>query len=217
MTRMRMPAIAKEKTLRDSQREATRKAILEAALSSFAEHGYAGSSTRSIATLARVHHALIKYHFHSKEALWKDAVALLFEQQAIELRNRTPMDRVNTREGRRLHAREILRQFVLYSARHPEHARLMVQESVRDSARLRWVADTYITRTAKAAQAFVQLLKKDKLIADVSDLALCYIIAGAAQTIYTLAPEVRRVWKVDPSHEAVIESHIEAMLAVFIP
>lgn len=201
--------------VRDAQREATRTAILDAALTSFAEHGYAGSSTRNIAALAKVHHALIKYHFKSKDNLWRETVAHLFTRQAVELSQPPPA--AKTRAGRRDYARATLRRFVEYCARHPEHARLMVQESVRDNPQLRWAADTYITGTARAARDFVRLLKRDALVPDVSEVALIYMLVGAAQTFYMLAPEVRRVWKVDPMSKPMIDAHVEAMLAIFIP
>ena len=61
---------------RVQQKEATRASILQAALEEFSEKGFDGTSTRLIAAKAGVHHALIKYHFQSKDALWKAAVTL---------------------------------------------------------------------------------------------------------------------------------------------
>lgn len=48
----------------------TRQALIEAAGRLFAEHGFDGTSTRAIATLAKVNLAAIHYHFGSKEALF---------------------------------------------------------------------------------------------------------------------------------------------------
>jgi hypothetical protein len=45
---------------------------------------------------------------------------------------------------------------------------------------------------------------------------MVYMMVGAAQMFYTLAPEVRRVWHIDPFDKSVIESHIDALQAVFI-
>ena len=52
--------------------------ILDNALNLFAKKGFDGASTREIADAAGVTHALIKYHFGSKEELWKEAVNQLF-------------------------------------------------------------------------------------------------------------------------------------------
>ena len=71
--------------LRTQQREATQASLLQAALEVFSEKGFEGASTREIAALAGAHNALIKYHFSSKDALWRAAVAFLFERQATEL------------------------------------------------------------------------------------------------------------------------------------
>lgn len=210
------PAAVKKPNARDLQKEATRNAILQAALQIFSEHGFEGGSTRDIAARAKVHHALIKYYFKSKEALWKEAVTYLFVRQAEELAFSPPPGALESSKGRREHAQEVLRRVVLYSAHHPEHARLMVQESVRDSKRLRWAADTYIKRTGQAAASLVSLLQKENMLPPhVSPVALIYIIVGAAQLFYTLAPEVRRVWGIDPDQPEAIEAHVEALLAVF--
>lgn len=201
---------------RARQKEATRAAILQAALQVFAEHGYAAGSTREIAARAGAHHALIKYYFDSKEALWREAVTFLFERQARELTFEPPPGQLDTAKGRRAHAREVLRRWVVYCARHPEHAQLMVQESVRDNERLHWMADHFVKHTAHGAAALVNLLQKENMLPpQVSPVALIYIIVGAAQQFYTLAPEVRRVWGIDPSDDAVIESHVDALIAIF--
>lgn len=206
-----------EPNARTRQKEATRAAILQAALEVFAEHGYTAGSTREIAARAGAHHALIKYYFENKEKLWREAVKYLFERQARELSFEPAPGALDTARGRREHAREVLRRWVVYCARHPEHAQLMVQESVRDSKRLRWMADTFVKRTAESAAALVDLLQKENMLpTQVSAVALIYIIVGAAQQFYTLAPEVRRVWGVDPSDDKMIQAHVDALLAVFI-
>ncbi len=48
----------------------TREQILAAALVEFAEHGFAGASTRAVAAAAGVQHPLVNYHFKSKQGLW---------------------------------------------------------------------------------------------------------------------------------------------------
>jgi AcrR family transcriptional regulator len=131
-------AVPARPTQRAGKREATRAAILDAALLEFAERGFDGVSTREIAARAGARHALIKYYFDTKEGLWRAAVTFLFERQLLEL---TISDlATRTRHDRRAFAREVLRHVVLYSARRPEHSRLMVQESCRDSERFRWWA-----------------------------------------------------------------------------
>lgn len=51
-----------------------RAAILDAALTEFARHGFAGTSTNAIAARARVAKGLVFHHFGSKEALYLTVV-----------------------------------------------------------------------------------------------------------------------------------------------
>ena len=60
------------------------------------------------------------------------------------------------------------------------------------------------------------MCKGEGILPNVSTPALVYIFVGAAQTFYTLAPEVRRVWNIDPSDPDVIEAHIEALTQVLV-
>lgn len=199
------------------QREATRSAILQSALQIFSERGFDSGSTRDIATHAGVHHALIKYHFKTKDALWRAAVTFLFERQVAEMSFERPAGKLRTHKRRRDYAREVLRHYVQYCARHPEHARLMMQESLRDSDRLKWATDTFISGAARSSERFVRLLQLEGVLPNVSVPALVYIMVGSAQLFYMLAPEVRRVWGIDPTDESVITAHTEALLAVLVP
>lgn len=194
---------------RARQKEATRSAILQAALDEFSEKGFEGASTRAIAGRAGAHHALIKYHFQSKDALWREAVTFLFERQARELSATAPNRQAFATS--RDYAREVIRQRVLYWARRPEHARLMMQESCRDSERFRWMVDTFVVKTSQVAEEFVRYLQKEGLVPDLAIPSLVYIFVGGAQLIYILAPEAHRVWGVDPFAPAAVEAHADAL------
>lgn len=55
----------------------TRQAILEEALSQFAEHGFGGTSIRSVATAARVDPSLVTHFFGTKEGLFAASLDVL--------------------------------------------------------------------------------------------------------------------------------------------
>jgi TetR/AcrR family transcriptional regulator len=199
--------------MRVRQKEATRANILEAALHEFSTHGFDGTSTRAIAERAQVHHALIKYHFQSKDALWRAAVTFLFERQLQQVEHSPKLEDFADKKD---YARAMLRQRVQYWAQHPEHARLMVQESCRDSERFRWMVDTFIVRTSESSGNFVQWMQDEGIVPPASLPALVYILVGAAQLFYTLAPEVQRVWGIDPSNKAAIEAHTDALVRLVV-
>ena len=64
---------------RRSKGEATRMALLEAALVLFGERGFEGTSTRDIAGLAGCNQGLISFHFGGKEGLYDAARTVIFD------------------------------------------------------------------------------------------------------------------------------------------
>lgn len=66
-------------------REATRAAILKAALEEFAQEGLAGARTDAIARAARVNKALLYYYFHDKESLYGAVLDQVFGGLAAAL------------------------------------------------------------------------------------------------------------------------------------
>ncbi len=59
--------------------EATRERILTASLPLFADHGFAGTSTRMVAKAAGVNVATLAYYFEGKEGLYLAVVERLYE------------------------------------------------------------------------------------------------------------------------------------------
>jgi TetR/AcrR family transcriptional regulator len=213
--RPRASGVAAPKLLpRQRQKEVTRAAILSAALQIFAEQSFEGATTRDIAARAGVNHAMIKYYFENKTELWKAAVGFLFERMRRELRlSRTEMERLHG-EDARAYAKAYFSNYIRYCARHPEHARLMIQETIRDGDRMDWATEHFLLENKKRADFLVRWMQDLDLVPKVSPSALLFIIVGASQLYYALAPEVRRTWGLDPFHESHVEEHVNALMAV---
>jgi AcrR family transcriptional regulator len=96
------PASPAGRRPRDSA--ATRRALLAAARTLFAQHGYDGTTVRAVADLAGVNQALLFRYFGNKRGLFSDAVqseALrLLEGPAEDLLERS-LDAMLTAEGER--------------------------------------------------------------------------------------------------------------------
>jgi TetR/AcrR family transcriptional regulator len=198
--------------LRD--KEVTRAAILDAALQIFAEESFEGATTRDIAARAGVNHAMIKYYFENKNELWKAAVVFLFERMRLELvMSPADMEALHGEEAR-AYAKAYWSTYVRYCARHPEHARLMIQETIRDGKRLDWAAEHLLQESQRRAEFMVRWMQDRGLVPMVSPSALLFIIVGASQLYYALAPEVRRTWGHDPCQENHVEEHVDALMAV---
>ena len=209
--RDRVPVIPRDGGLREQRKEQTRSRILQAALETFAERGYEGAAIRDIAARAGVNHALIKYHFVDKETLWKTAVAFLFDRLEREVRFYPPPDRQTTELDR---LKDWIRRYVRYCARHPEHARIMMQVSMSDGPRLAWAA-RFIRGEHEDAVAWIAKHVRRGIWPDVASHSLIYILVAACQMVFALAAEVRHVHGVDMMADDAIDAHAEAIITLF--
>lgn len=91
-----MPRTKEQNERRRSDR---RHAILQVAITLFAEQGFLQTTTSQVAECAGVSHGTIFHYFPTKEALFRAAVlerAAAFEQQlaVIDIRERRPLERI---------------------------------------------------------------------------------------------------------------------------
>ncbi|MEO0981269.1 MAG: TetR/AcrR family transcriptional regulator [Pseudomonadota bacterium] len=197
--------------VRARQKAETRAKILQCALEAFAARGFEGASVRDIAAAAGVNHGLIKYHFTDKDRLWKASVDFLFERLHKEMEAPPGDDGLETYKQ----LKAWVRRYVRYCARHPEHARIMVQESIRDSERLRWAVERHIKpdhdRMLPAFRSYV----RRGIYPDVPDHSFAYILVAAAQSMFMLGPEVAKVYGVDTTDDAVIDAHADTIINLF--
>jgi len=183
----------------------TREAILVAALAAFSESGFDGTSTRDIVTRAGVNHGLIRYHFGSKEKLWRQAVDRAFAElgagvAAVMSDDAIPDDR--ERLGR------LIRDHVRFVARHPEFVRLMHEEGKRRGPRMRWMVDRHVKPLYEAMSALLSRAEAaGALRRKVSGVHFFYVVAGAVGAIYHQAEECRRLSGIDPFEDAAVEEH----------
>jgi AcrR family transcriptional regulator len=201
----------KKTTVKALQSIETRARILEMSLKLFSERGFTGTSTRDIANAAGLNHGLIRYHFKDKENLWREAVNFLFERMNKEMA--TPKEDNDLTEFDRL--KNAIRRYVRYCAHYPEHARIMVQESINNSDRLKWAVETHIRPLHTIESPFTKLRKELKIWPARSELSITYILVAACQTIFVLAEEVKHVRGVDVTQDKIIEEHAETIIDLF--
>lgn len=76
--------------LKTRSAEATRRALLNAAITAFADRGYEGASVRTITTRAKVNQGAITYHFGGKDGLYREVLRAvrnaLSEQPLLDLK-----------------------------------------------------------------------------------------------------------------------------------
>jgi len=114
-------------------------ALLDAALVSFAEHGFAGANLRAIAATAGVNVALIARNYGSKFGLWKAAVDQISSRMRLAHARIAALHDDSAPIAVRL--REAIDQFVLFSAGLPELGRFFSDEVARAGERRDYVIE----------------------------------------------------------------------------
>ena len=188
--------------------DATREAILTAALELFSERGFDGASTREIATQAGVTQPLLNYHFSTKDELWRAAVEGIFTALAARLTDRARglrgVDDLTT-------ARLLVREFIGFSARNPQLHRIITQECKADGPRMDWLVERHIRPLYDTATSLLASLAEQGHVPAIPPAHLYYILTGAGPTMFVLGPECRRLTGLDPSSDQVIEAHADAV------
>ena len=154
---------------------------------------------------------MLNYHFSSKDELWRAAVDGLFAELSEALDSRAAglrgVDMLTT-------AKLLIREFIYFSATHPQLHRIITQECKNDGPRMDWMVERHIRpRYEQTTALFTQLVEAGH-VPDIPVAHLYYILTGAGPTMFVLAPECRRLAGVDPHAPDVIEAHADAVLSL---
>jgi AcrR family transcriptional regulator len=191
--------------------DATRERILAAALDLFSELSFEGATTRDIAARAGVTQGLLNYHFSSKDELWRAAVDGLYAELSEALDSRAEglrgVDELTV-------AKLLIREFIYFSAAHPQLHRIITQECKNDGPRMDWMVERHIRPRYEQTTALFSRLAKAGHVPDIPVAHLYYILTGAGPTMFVLAPECRRLSGVDPAAPEVIEAHADAVISL---
>ncbi|MEJ6498293.1 TetR/AcrR family transcriptional regulator [Pseudoalteromonas lipolytica] len=193
----------------------TKAKILSVAREHFSAYGYDASNIRDIAKSAGTTHAMITYHFGNKDALWKDTITDMFKR----LREVISFD---DNLAKRLQEPEQLKYFIkkyiMYCANHPEHARIMLAESIRGGERLNWMVEKFIRPAHK--QVYAPALRKqikDGVLPEIWEISLIFIITTICQIPYVISSEINLIYGVDFMSDESIEKHTNSVVSLLFP
>lgn len=200
-------------SVRRERLEATRKAILASALDQFSRRGFEGASLRDIAREAGVQHGMIRHIYKTKEELWRSAIVFLFERMEREMSEQIPradsrsdVDRWTT----------FVRWYVEYCARHPEHGRLMIQQSILEGPDLEWAVERYIRSRHNWHRPFIERLQASGHLPDVDPTSIFLMVTAVCQMPFLLAPEIMAVTGKNLLAPEGIRDHAEAVIRIFL-
>jgi TetR/AcrR family transcriptional regulator len=191
--------------------DATRQRILDAATELFSEQSFHGAKVRDIAARAEVAQPLLNYHYRTKDELWRASVDALFEGLRTAIAKRSEglrgVDEVTV-------AKLLIREFITFSARHPQLHRITTQESKADGERMDYLVERHVRPTYDATIKLFERLVEVGAVPPIPPAHLYYILTGAGPTMFVLAPECRRLTGLDPSADDVIEAHADAVCSL---
>ena len=193
------------------QPDASRDAILQAALGEFAQEGLAGARVDAIAASAGVNKALLYYYFHDKETLYGAVLDRFFvgltERLMRELDGVAPL-------GERL-LRYTCAQFDCV-AESPHHARLFQGEMTNagrgGSPHLTRVAERYIRPLAMRVTELLQQGVASGEFREVDPIQVAPSIAAINVHYFVVAPVTRVLFGRDPYAPEAIRQRRAAVL-----
>ncbi|MEM7437129.1 MAG: TetR/AcrR family transcriptional regulator [Myxococcota bacterium] len=192
----------------------TRARLIEAAIGEFAEKGFDGASTGEIAARAGAAQSAVRYHFGTKELLWKAAgdelFGLLRDRLTGRLQGLQGVDVGTT-------ARLLLTEFVRFAAERPELHRFMLQEGTGPSERLEWLVEKHVGNMGALVEGLIRGIEAAGGPSPGPPSHVFYVLIGAASTPYALAPQVRLTTGQDPFTEDYIKTHVDMILRMFVP
>jgi TetR/AcrR family transcriptional regulator len=204
-------APAPGRTRRNRGSEIVRTALINAAINEFAAHGFEGASTRRIAEAADAHQSQIKYHFDTKDDLWKRCVEVLIDE--LDAAIFQSFDPSNT-DGRAVFEATI-RGLVHFAARRPELNRIMMHEATNASDRLKWLVDTRLRSRHGSLTATWSELVAGGLVAPIDVDVVYHTVVGAASLLYANAPEAQLLG-IDTASPTLVDRHADALVNMFL-
>jgi TetR/AcrR family transcriptional regulator len=184
----------------------TRRAILDAALDEFAEKGFEGASTRTIAERAGVDHTLITYHFRNKDTLWKavaensfELIESMWDAAVPPDQDVDPVDRV----------RAEFRTFLQFTMEHTAFHHFMLRENQGPSPRLPWLVKRLLHRTMDRVVPQIREAQADGRVIEGDPVLVYYMLVGMTSVLSSLRGELRLTMPRPPIDEASIQRYWE--------
>ncbi len=188
--------------------EQTKRNILKAGLECFAAAGYNSTSLREIALQADISHGLLRYHFGSKDDLWRACVAFVTDQvadsQLSVLDQVTPENALESFEA-------IVRVFIESSAQYPTLWRMLAFEALKDSDRLDHVFQLVWPIHAKIAPLFKVVQRQGHLPNFTNESFFLFVVSLGALP-FALAPFSNRLCATDILSKEQRENHANLVI-----
>ena len=178
-----------------------RQRVLRAALECFGAFGFEGTSTRAVASRAKVTHTLVLYHFQSKEQLWIATMQEALDAYAAAVKDNLERRHENTA---RAALSTFIEQFVRMSAETPQIHRILTMESNQGTERLDWIIENFIRGHFTLVRDLIRRGQAEGSVREFDPARLYYQIIGMGGTPFTISTEYKAMTGRDVFSEAEI-------------
>jgi len=189
----------------------TKRTILSAALSEFAQVGFEAASIRNIAAITGLQHPLITYHYRTKEILWKavaeDAFAQirqLWDEGVAGQRNMAPIERLRAEYS----------AFLRFTVAYPDFHHFMLRESRPGNPRLPWLVKTILHPTMQRVLPEIESAQAQGLLPPGNPALLHYMMIGMTSVLSSLKDEIQESAGVTADDPRVIDSYLAIIDAI---
>jgi len=182
-----------------------RPKLLEAAIREFAEKGFDGATTASIARRAKSPQPLVHHHFGSKEELFRTVLDVLFDDLRAS---------VLDQNGEVGDALAMIRRLIIFTARRPELARIWIIESARRGPHSEYVVEKHIRPLTERLESSLRAAARKGLLPHVDASMLLYAIQGLGSYPFLVTEQVRRLSGADSRAPEFAERYADTVLAI---
>lgn len=179
---------------------------MAAALHAFATHGYQGVSVRTLNRELGVSHNLLHQRYGSKEDIWYAAVDWGFGRLSSQLANV-----LDPRADPGTQLRVFVREFVAFSARHPDLLRLVHQEGSSPSRRLSYLLDTYVRPIIATLVPTYSVLVESGQARPIPPEAFYYLVTSGGGAKYALGGMTRELFGATALEPEQIDEYADAV------
>lgn len=174
---------------KESAREDTRAALLDAATRQFADRGFYGTSIAAIADEIGLTKQALIHHFGTKERLYGEVLQQIADQLSADVVEATSSAQDPKRQLDRLLG-------VLFDARTtlPEHTRLITRELLDNRPRAERAGTWYLRSFLSALVALIRHVPAWNAASDAEALAAAYQLLGAVNYYAISEPTLTRMF-----------------------
>ena len=194
------------RTRREQRRAVdTKQAILDAALSEFAQVGFEAASIRTIAANTGLQHPLITYHYSTKAILWKAVaqnaftrIQQLWDEGIFDQENMTPMERLRAEYF----------AFLRFTVAFPDFHHFMLRESRPGNPRLPWLVQTILLPMMERLLPQIHSAQASGDLPEGNPALIHYMMIGMTSVLSSLKDEIQQSTGLVTDHPNVVDEYL---------